>query len=135
MLHFSSFHPKHVKEAIPYGQALHIHRICSDQEERNKHLRMLKDALVRMGYGARLIDQQIRRATTKKRTDLLRRQTRDTADRVPFVVHYFPGVEKLHHLLRSLRHVIDDDEHLAKAIPTPPLLTFKQLPNLKQPLS
>ena len=83
-----------------------------------------------MGYGARFIDRQFRRATAKNRTDLLRRQTWDTADRVPF--QYFPGAEKLRHLLRSLQHVIDEDEHLAKAISTPPLLAFKQPHNLKQ---
>lgn len=85
-----------------------------------------------MGYDARLINRQFQRATAKDRNTLLRRQTRDTTDRVPFVVQYFPGAEKLRHLLRSLQHVIDDDEHLAKAIPTPPLLAFKQPPNLKQ---
>ncbi|XP_078072210.1 protein NOXP20-like isoform X1 [Mustelus asterias] len=53
-------------------------------------------------------------------------------DRVPFVVQYFPRAEKLRHLLWSLQHVIDEDEHLAKAIPTPPLLAFKQPRNLKQ---
>ncbi|XP_067828955.1 uncharacterized protein [Heptranchias perlo] len=73
-----------------------------------------------------------RRATAKNRIDLLRRLTRDATNRVPFVVQYFPGAEKLRHVLRSLQHVIDDDEHLAKAIPTPPLLAFKQPPNLKQ---
>jgi len=36
------------------------------------------------------------------------------------------------HLLRNLQRVIDDDEHLAKASPTCPLLAFKQPPNLKQ---
>ncbi|XP_078063671.1 uncharacterized protein LOC144489689 [Mustelus asterias] len=132
MLHFSSFHPKHVKEAIPYGQALCLHRICSDQEDRNRHLQTLKDALIRTGYGARLIDRQFRRATATNRTDHLRRQTWDTADSVPVVVQYFPRAEKLQHLLRSLQHVIDEDEHLAKAIPTPPLLAFKQPHNLKQ---
>ncbi|XP_067848012.1 uncharacterized protein [Heptranchias perlo] len=132
MLHFSSFHPNHVKEAIPYGQALRIHRICSDEEERDGHLQTLKDALVRTGYDARLVDRQFRRATAKNRIDLLRRQTRDATNRVPYVVQYFPGADKLRHVLRSLQHVIDDDEHLAKAIPTPPLLAFKQPPNLKQ---
>eukprot|EP00061_Rhincodon_typus_P017129 g45688.t1 len=29
-------------------------------------------------------------------------------------------------------HIVDDDEHLAKIFPMPPLLTFKQPPNLKQ---
>eukprot|EP00061_Rhincodon_typus_P002919 g18817.t1 len=43
----------------------------------------------------------------------------------------FPGVEKLRHVLHSLQHIIDDDEHLTKIFPMPPLLTFKQPPNLK----
>eukprot|EP00061_Rhincodon_typus_P007067 g28363.t1 len=55
------------------------------------------------------------------------RQTWDTLDRVPFLVQYFLAAEKLHHVLRSLQHIIDDDEHLAKIFPT-----FKQPPNLKQ---
>eukprot|EP00061_Rhincodon_typus_P009106 g32325.t1 len=45
---------------------------------------------------------------------------------------YFREAEKLHHVLRSLQHVIDDDDHLAKIIPTNSLVTFKQTPNLKQ---
>eukprot|EP00061_Rhincodon_typus_P009398 g32877.t1 len=39
MLHFSRFHPKHIKEAIPYGQALRIHRNCLDEEECDGHLK------------------------------------------------------------------------------------------------
>eukprot|EP00061_Rhincodon_typus_P018875 g48240.t1 len=97
MLHFSSFHPKHIKEAILYGQALCIHRICS-----------------------------------AKNHNFLGKQTQDTTDRVPFIIQYLPRAEKLRHVLRNLQHVIDDNEHLAKIIPTPPLLAFKKPPNLKQ---
>eukprot|EP00061_Rhincodon_typus_P005956 g26089.t1 len=53
-------------------------------------------------------------------------------DRVPFVVQCFPGVGKLCHVLRSLQYVIDDNEHLTKIIPRPPILTFKQSPKLIQ---
>ena len=38
MLHCSSFHLRHVKKAIPYGQALRIHRICSNEDDRDLHL-------------------------------------------------------------------------------------------------
>eukprot|EP00061_Rhincodon_typus_P018957 g48359.t1 len=64
--------------------------------------------------------------------NLIRRQTQTTTNRVPLVVQYLPRVERLHHVLCSLRHVINDNEHLAKIIPTPPFLTFRQPPNLKQ---
>eukprot|EP00061_Rhincodon_typus_P005007 g23952.t1 len=77
MLHFSSFHPKHVKKSIPYGQTLCIHRICSDEEERDRHLKVLKDALTGTGYDAQLIDRQFRHVTAKNHNDLLRRQTKD----------------------------------------------------------
>eukprot|EP00061_Rhincodon_typus_P005784 g25719.t1 len=53
-------------------------------------------------------------------------------DRIPFSIQYFLGAEKLCHVLRSLQHIIDDNEHLTTIFPTPPLLTFKQPPNLKQ---
>eukprot|EP00061_Rhincodon_typus_P007301 g28874.t1 len=53
-------------------------------------------------------------------------------DRVLLVAQYIPGVEKLRHVLCSLQHITDDDEHLVKVFPTSPLLTFKQLQNLKQ---
>eukprot|EP00061_Rhincodon_typus_P004265 g22159.t1 len=56
VLHFSGFHPKHIKTAIPYEQALRIHRICSDEEERDGHLKVLKDTLKGIGYDAQLID-------------------------------------------------------------------------------
>eukprot|EP00061_Rhincodon_typus_P013589 g40049.t1 len=89
--------------------------------------------LIRTGYDAPDSDRQFRRATAKKCKDLLRRQTRYMTDRVPFVIQYFPGAQKLHHVLRSFQHIIvDDDERFAKIFPMPPLLTFKQPPNLKQ---
>eukprot|EP00061_Rhincodon_typus_P011565 g36676.t1 len=132
MLYFSSFYPKQVKEAITDGKALCIHRIYSDQEKHDGYLKILKDALIRTEYDAQLIDRQIRHAIVKNHNDLLGRQTQDTNCRIPLVVQYFPGAESLCYVLHRLHHVINDDEHLAKAIPTPPLLTFKQQPNHKQ---
>eukprot|EP00061_Rhincodon_typus_P002962 g18934.t1 len=132
MLHFSSFHPKHIKTAIPYGQAVHIYRICLDEEERDGPWKVLKDALIVTGYDAQFTDCQFRRVTARNHNDVLRRQTQDMSDRVLFTIQYFPGAEKLHHVLHSLQHIINDDEHLARIFPTPPLLIFKQPPNLKQ---
>eukprot|EP00061_Rhincodon_typus_P017849 g46740.t1 len=94
MLHFPSFHPKHIKTAIPYGQAPYIREICLVEEEHDRNLKF-------------------QHATVKNRSELLTRQTRDMSDRVLFIIQYFLGVEKLH----CLQHIIDDDEHLAKIFP------------------
>eukprot|EP00061_Rhincodon_typus_P006434 g27066.t1 len=99
---------------------------------RNKTDNLCKDAFIRTGYDAQLNDRQFQRATEKNHNDLLKRQTRDTSDRVPFIIQYFLGVEKLHHVFRSLKHIIDDNEHLAKIFPMPLLVAIKQPPNLKQ---
>eukprot|EP00061_Rhincodon_typus_P015298 g42900.t1 len=118
MLQISSFYHKYIKKASPYGQAIRIHRICSEEEEHDRHLKVLRNALLRTGYDAQLIDCQFQRATVKNCNNLFRRQTWYTTNRVPFVVQYFPGVEKLHHVLRSLQHIIYDNEHLIKIFPT-----------------
>eukprot|EP00061_Rhincodon_typus_P015899 g43838.t1 len=135
MLHFSISHPKHIKEAIPYRQALHIHRICSDEEECDRHLKMLKDTLIRMGYNVQLIERQLQRATMKNRNDLLQRQTQDMTDRAPFIVQHFPGAERLRHVLCRIQFVMDDHGRLTEIIPTPPILTVKQPPNLKRSIA
>eukprot|EP00061_Rhincodon_typus_P005457 g24990.t1 len=49
-----------------------------------------------------------------------------------FVIQYFLGMEKLHHVLRSLQNIINDDDRVTKIFPKPSLLTFKQPLNLKQ---
>eukprot|EP00061_Rhincodon_typus_P006132 g26440.t1 len=72
MLQFFSFHPKHIKKAILYRQARQIHRICSDEEEHDGHLKVLNDALLRTGYDAQLTDCQFCHATAKNRNYLLR---------------------------------------------------------------
>eukprot|EP00061_Rhincodon_typus_P009377 g32837.t1 len=99
--------------------------ICSDEEECDGHLKILKDALKGMGCNAQLIDHQFQRATVKNRNSLLRRQIQNMTDRVPFVIQYFRSAEKLRHTLCSLQHIVDDNEHTAKIIPMPPLLAFK----------
>eukprot|EP00061_Rhincodon_typus_P004621 g23024.t1 len=118
MLHFSSLHPKQMKTAIPYGQALCVHRICLDEEERDGLLKVFKEALIRMKYNAQLIDRQFQHATARDHNDLLRRQTHDTSNRVPSIIQYFPGVERLRHALHSLQHVIDSEIHLSQILDT-----------------
>eukprot|EP00061_Rhincodon_typus_P017163 g45737.t1 len=115
MLHISSHHSKHVKRSHPLRKkALRTHRTCSNEEECDGHLQMLKDALIRTGYDAQLINRQFQCATRSNHKDLLRRRAQDMTERVPFIIQYFAGAKKLRYVLRSLQHVINDNERLAQ---------------------
>eukprot|EP00061_Rhincodon_typus_P018956 g48357.t1 len=92
---------------------------------------MLKDVFIELDM---MLKSSIASSNMPQRKTIMTssEDQQDTSDRVLFVVCYFLGVEKLCHVLRSLQHIIDDDEHLAKLFPVPPLLTFKQPPSLEQ---
>ncbi|XP_072414138.1 uncharacterized protein [Chiloscyllium punctatum] len=98
----------------------------------HRRLEVLRDALIRTGYDAQLLNCQFQSATARNHNDLLRRQACAATNRVSFIVQYFPGAEKLRPVLRDLQHIINEDEHLAKTFSPPSLLAFKQRPNLKQ---
>ena len=61
-LHFKSSHPKHLKESLPYSQALRIRRICSKDNELNKHSDKLKQQFIARGYTETLVENQVKKA-------------------------------------------------------------------------
>lgn len=65
-LHFTSAHPKHCREGIPYGQFLRLRRICTKDTD------FVRQALfLDRGYPRELILREFIRATCKHRGDLL----------------------------------------------------------------
>ena len=49
-LHSSSCHPYHCKKGIPYSQALHLDRICSDPISFDRRCNDLEKWLTERGY-------------------------------------------------------------------------------------
>ena len=49
LLHYKSFHPRHCKSAIPYGQLLRLRRICSDDAAFNERAGQLRQQLLHRG--------------------------------------------------------------------------------------
>ncbi|OCT72086.1 hypothetical protein XELAEV_18035060mg, partial [Xenopus laevis] len=131
-LMYDSFHPDHTKHAIIYSQALCYNRICSDTSERDQHLETLRKDFIDRGYNPRVIDHNIHRATKVSRSQLLKyKQKRDT-DRVPLVTTYNPQLKALRKLARDSQGTLEKDNRLHTIFPDPPLLAFRQPPNLRK---
>ena len=81
-----------------------------------------------------MVDRQLERAIRVPREELLKRHPRAVGEqfRVPLVTTYFPGAEKLRHILRNLQHILDSDSKCREAFPHRPLLAIRQPPNLRQ---
>ena len=71
-LPFDSAHPYHCKKGLPYGQFLHIRRICSKEEDHRHHC-VEKAALLRQkGYPQLFIDEAYVKARDKGQDELLK---------------------------------------------------------------
>ncbi|XP_073406721.1 uncharacterized protein [Dendrobates tinctorius] len=130
-LKWDSFHPKHIKNSIIYSQAIRYNRICSNRMDRDKHLGRLKKTFLNQGYHPRTIENQITRATRLSRNHLLHYKAKEENNRVPLVVTYNPNLEVLRGAARKLQPLLQKDARLKSIFPDPPLLCFRQPPNLR----
>ena len=71
-LPFDSAHPYHCKKGLPYGQFLHIQRICSRQEDYRHHCVGKAALLTQKGYPQSLINVAYVKARDKNRDELLK---------------------------------------------------------------
>ena len=94
-LHKKSCHPWHTKKAIPYGQALRLRRICSEDRQFQERVGELAGWLKDRGYEESLVNEQIDRVRRLDRTTLLANSGNRTNDqgrgeRVP--LHVFSDI-------------------------------------------
>ena len=103
LLHHSSCHPSHTKRGIPYGQALRLRRICSEEGFFAKRLGELETYLLERGYSKGEIDSQVNRVKGLDRRDLLgRSQNHNDDSRIPLVLTYHPAFFKVHEIFAKL---------------------------------
>ena len=80
-LHYKSSHPNHIKNSIPYSQALRISRLYSSQEDFSAHISNLKDWFLARDYPQKVVSEQIEKVVFGKQP--FRKDTSEQG--VPFV--------------------------------------------------
>ena len=58
-LHYKSFHPSHIKNSMPYSQALRISRLYISQNDFSAHISNLKDWFLARDYPQKVVSEQI----------------------------------------------------------------------------
>jgi len=73
---FSSAHPRHVLNSLPYSQYLRIRRICTRIEDFDHHALEMTHNFLQRGYPIDILTDAAIRARKQDRTNLLHTQTR-----------------------------------------------------------
>ena len=87
-LHSKSEHPYSLKKSIAYSQVLRIKRICSTQNEFEKHSSNLLQQLKKKGYHHDTLKEQIEKARVQERTLLLNKNQEEVKQTIPISIVY-----------------------------------------------
>ena len=135
-LDFSSCHTFHTKKGIPYGQALRIRRIVSDDDVFEQRCSDLKGWLRRRGYPEDLVDDQIGRARTQERDDLLNRERVVGGERRDvLVLSYHPCLsKKVHDIIRKAHPILQCNAEHKKVFSEIPMVSYRRAKSLSDML-
>ncbi len=127
-LNFSSCHPRHIVNSIPYSQALRIIRICSDEASRKTRLDDLKRNLITRGFPPKLIRRSMDLALSPHQPGNLMRKTQS----IPLILTFDPRKRNMNNFVTANEPLLSTDsmgQRFRDEYHT--MITFRRPRNLK----
>ncbi len=131
-LDYNSAHPAHSKKSLPYSQFLRVRRICSREEDFNRHCCMMKFHLLRRGYPAQLLNESYERAKSISTKDV-RSIVDKEGDDDPFflVTTYNPQGNALRELVEKHWEVLERSSATKQLSSKKPMFGYRWCANLR----
>jgi len=85
---YSSSHPSHVKNSIPYSQFLRICRLCSEDSDFSLKSDEMCDFFDKSGYPASVIQASRHHAQLFDRQSALQTSQKENSDRIPLTLKF-----------------------------------------------
>ena len=99
-LHAKSCHRHIYKKSIPFGQAIRLKRIVSDESRLNERLNELHSWIVNRGYKSEDVKKEIDRARTPNREDLSNKKEKTLDNCIKLALTYHPALSKVYKILQ-----------------------------------
>ena len=127
-LHAKSCHRYHTKTGIPYGQALRLRRIISNDTKFEARCTELKDSLLKREFEAEMVTTQIGRAKTKTRKELLEPKIIQTNFDGPILtLIYNPTMSsKVHGIIKNLQIILDSNKEFKAVFGKTPRVVYRR---------
>ena len=130
----SSCHPAHIFKNVPYSLALRLVRICNKKSDLDRRLEELKEMLKSRGYNTNIIIAAITKAKNLERKEVLKKVIKHKNDRTVLAVTYHPKLPSISAIIKKHYRTMAKDPNTKKILPKPPMLAYKQPPNLRNKL-
>ena len=89
-LHYTSSHPKHCQNGIPYSQFLRLRRLCSEDDDFLQKCQEMSTFFESRGYPSDLLQTTRERVSSVTRQEALVKRVREKEGRIPLVLTYHP---------------------------------------------
>ena len=124
---YSSSHPSHVKNSIPYSQFLRLRRLCSEDSDFNLKSEEMCEVFDKRGYPASVIQAGHHRAQQIDRRSALQTSQKENNNRILFTLTFHPH----NHAVKStFLKIFENDPDTSRIFSQPPLISFKRDKNI-----
>ena len=92
---YSSSHPSHVKNSIPFSQFLRLRRLCSDDSDFSEKSEAMCQFFDKRGYPVSVVQAGYHRAQQIDRQAALQTAEKENTDRIPFTLTFHSTTTQL----------------------------------------
>ena len=131
---YSSSHPSHVKDSIPYSQFLRLRRLCSEDSDFNSKCDEMSNFFSERGYPDSILSKALNRVQNVNRESTLEPSASDNEERIPFTLTFHPNNLAARNVVLRNFKILQPDPETAPIFPNPPLVSFKRDRNLRNSL-
>jgi len=134
-LHFTSSHPKHVKEKGPFGQFLRLKRNCAKADDYTVHSNKMAADYAKRGYPTKVIIPQQTKADILDRKGLFQpKMPKLNSEKVPLILTFNPMNPPLMGSILKRWEIAQVSEKGSKLFEEKTILAHRRCPNLKDKL-
>ena len=132
---YTSSHPTHCRNAIPFSQFLRLRRICSDDGDYDIKSAEMASFFDYRGFPKNLITTSRQRAKGISRERALRKSNREhstqRSEKVPLVLNFHPRNQEVKKILLTNFRILREDPTTAHIFNNQPLCVHRRETNLR----
>ena len=127
---YSSSHPSHVKNSIPYSQLLRLRRLCSEDSDFSLKSEEMCHFFDKHGYPASVVQAGHHRAQQIDRQSALQTSQKENNNRIPFTLTFHPHNHAVKSIILKNFELLQNDPDTGVIFSQPPLISFKRDKNI-----